>query len=280
MKKSKNKSLVMTFVFAIATIVLIGGLFVKCQKQTETEASQTLQQDCTEYSLQEVEYPLPEYAEVDVQSIHFVDDIKFDEESEGLSESLLKILKKEQEKFRCYGDVVVFYIISPSLYYLPKDIKNHDEYFNLIKGDGSEFNILKYTIGEYNEELRAFPIIKVEVPLEDELKKAQELIKESMPSSNSQSRTLSTTMSSSQANQFFDQFAALNCDSILQCPCLTFQYAKNGCEARAHYMKKLMEDAGYACEKIFAYPKSNSTYQRLNANSNAGCCADWYWHVA
>lgn len=61
--------------------------------------------------------------------------------------------------------------------------------------------------------------------------------------------------------------------------CIPFQYVKDGCYARAHYMKKLMEEKfGYTCQKLFSYAGANSNLA-VNA-SNLGCCVRWGYHVA
>lgn len=55
-------------------------------------------------------------------------------------------------------------------------------------------------------------------------------------------------------------------------PCITFQYKTDGCYARAHKMKQVLENTyGKTCDKIFAYGFMNS-----GCGSNYG----WKFHVA
>lgn len=78
----------------------------------------------------------------------------------------------------------------------------------------------------------------------------------------------------------FKYFQSLTC---IQNPCtdenicITFKYKTNGCFARAHWMKKIIEDdKNYFSDKIFSFG-------RLRANNNSACdkrCVNWGWHVA
>ena len=101
----------------------------------------------------------------------------------------------------------------------------------------SKYNILKYTLGEYDYEIGAYPIIRVELPKPAD----REWFERSYePIQTSAARTRSAvTMTLARARQFFTQFKNLSCATTLQCPCIPFQYAGDGCYARARYMRKL-----------------------------------------
>lgn len=59
--------------------------------------------------------------------------------------------------------------------------------------------------------------------------------------------------------------------------CLTFRFKKNGCNARAHWMVKLLEERfSYSAEKIFS---SGRLFAKNDGNCGASCIA-WGWHVA
>lgn len=61
-------------------------------------------------------------------------------------------------------------------------------------------------------------------------------------------------------------------------PCITFGYIKDGCFARAHKMKQIMESQyNYSCYKIFSYGQN---YQPTLRVSNGNCCVKWWYHVA
>lgn len=205
-----------TLVLALGVVLLIGGgIFITCQKEANVEVLDS-QQD------HGVEYPIPENAVVSLDDIHFVR--KGSEPWEGWFDTKGK------------GDPVSFG--GANLYYLPKDIKNYEYYRTLLQGDGiSKYNILKYTLGEYDYEIGGFPIIKVELPSKEERERLERSY-ESTPTSELGMRS-TTTMTLSRAKQFFAQFKNLSCAINLQCPCIPFQYAGDGCYARAHYMRKL-----------------------------------------
>jgi len=54
--------------------------------------------------------------------------------------------------------------------------------------------------------------------------------------------------------------------------CLTFQYATDGCNARAHKMKQLLNANGYNCQKHYIFGD-------LLASSGT-CCTPWVYHTA
>lgn len=161
-------------------------------------------------------------------------------------------------------------------YYIPKNIKGYDKYVKMIEENEGE--ILKVTLGDFTK--KGTPIIKVEIPDFQEKEKALIRIKESkeLPKNlETKSSKSSSNMSLSRATQFFNQFENLNCSSYNGNICIPFQYARDGCYARAHYMRKLIEDAGYSCKKIFACAMNSTP---LSANTKANCCVYWYYHVA
>ena len=247
MKKSWSVMLALGVV-----LLLAGGIFVACQKETGMTVEEVVQD-------QGVEYPIPENAIVSLDKIRLVE--KGADPWEGWFDTKGK------------GDPVSFG--GANFYYLPKDIKNYEYYRTLLQGDGvSKYNILRYTLGEYDYEVGGFPVIKVELPSQEERQRLERSY-EPIPNSELGMRS-TTTMTLSRAKQFFNQFKNLSCAVSSQCPCIPFQYAADGCYARAHYMRKLMADAGYESQKIFAYAASG----RLQAQTKAGCCQAWGWHVA
>jgi hypothetical protein len=59
-------------------------------------------------------------------------------------------------------------------------------------------------------------------------------------------------------------------------PVQTFAYKADGCYARAHEMRKVLEDNGYACGKLFIYASSTP----LAVSVSSSCCQTWSFHVA
>lgn len=59
--------------------------------------------------------------------------------------------------------------------------------------------------------------------------------------------------------------------------CIPFQYVVDGCYARAHKMRQIMENEfGYSCEKVFSYEGATG-YLAVDAGD---CCVYWWYHVA
>lgn len=59
--------------------------------------------------------------------------------------------------------------------------------------------------------------------------------------------------------------------------CIPFQYVVDGCYARAHKMRQILDDKyGYDCEKVFSY-EDPSAFLAVNTGE---CCVYWWYHVA
>ena len=270
MKKNTFKKGWITGLFSFGILIFLAiGSFASCQENVD----ETFIPEMGSKQDEGIEYPIPENARVEVENVHFAKYVYKD--------------FSEDNKVGEAGDIVD--MIGESTYYLPKDIKNHDEYARLIKGNGSndfrDFNILKVTIGYYNQHLGAFPIVKVELPSESEKRERVNWWNKSFSTSTKQpetraSKNLNMYMTLPKATEFFNRFWDLRCEKALMCPCLTFQFAANGCYVRAHYMRKIIEEEGYRCQKVFAYVNKYNRRPVLNADTRADCCVEWNWHVA
>jgi Glutaminase len=59
-------------------------------------------------------------------------------------------------------------------------------------------------------------------------------------------------------------------------PCIPFNYAVDGCFARAHKMRYIIEQRyGYCSEKVFSFGDL-----WVRASLSGGCCVSWWYHVA
>jgi Glutaminase len=59
-------------------------------------------------------------------------------------------------------------------------------------------------------------------------------------------------------------------------PCIPFEYVRDGCFARAHKMRQIINnDFGYCSEKVFSYGNLS-----VLATKWGGCCVGWVYHVA
>jgi hypothetical protein len=64
-------------------------------------------------------------------------------------------------------------------------------------------------------------------------------------------------------------------------PCIPFQYVRDGCYARAHKMRKIIDGRfGYCCEKVFSFANHNDDDLAVRADKWGGCCVTWWYHVA
>ncbi len=86
------------------------------------------------------------------------------------------------------------------------------------------------------------------------------------------------------AKEIFDTCATQSCNLGMPTsvtPCIPFQYVRDGCFARAHKMRYIIEQRFHYCsEKVFSYGINNSTTLAVRANKWGGCCVTWWYHVA
>ncbi|WP_262708735.1 MULTISPECIES: protein-glutamine glutaminase [unclassified Chryseobacterium] len=74
-------------------------------------------------------------------------------------------------------------------------------------------------------------------------------------------------------NSLFTQIKNQSCGtSTASSPCITFRFPVDGCYARAHKMRQILNNAGYECEKQFVYGNLRA--------STGTCCVSWVYHVA
>lgn len=85
------------------------------------------------------------------------------------------------------------------------------------------------------------------------------------------------------AKEIFDFCAGQSCHLGAPSvpPCIPFQYVRDGCHARAHQMRKIIDaEYGYCVEKVFSFANSGNDTLRVRANKWGGCCVAWWFHVA
>ena len=63
---------------------------------------------------------------------------------------------------------------------------------------------------------------------------------------------------------------------MMNSPLIPFSFAADGCYARAHKMRAILNQYGHECEKLFAFADDGF----LSTNAPSGCCVWWSWHVA
>lgn len=63
-------------------------------------------------------------------------------------------------------------------------------------------------------------------------------------------------------------------------PCIPFQYVIDGCFARAHKMRWIIEKHfGYCSEKVFSFATEGNHKLVVKADKWGGCCVEWWYHV-
>jgi len=63
--------------------------------------------------------------------------------------------------------------------------------------------------------------------------------------------------------------------------CIPFQYAYDGCYARAHKMCWILNNTfHYDTHKIFSFANAGSDMLSVHAQKWGGCCVTWWYHVA
>jgi hypothetical protein len=86
------------------------------------------------------------------------------------------------------------------------------------------------------------------------------------------------------AKQIFDFCAAQSCNlpGPFAIPhCIPFQYVRDGCYARAHKMRQIIETKyEFCCEKVFSFANQNDDTLAVRADKWGGCCVTWWYHVA
>jgi hypothetical protein len=84
------------------------------------------------------------------------------------------------------------------------------------------------------------------------------------------------------AVNIFNFCAAQRCiigPTVVQ-PCIPFQYVRDGCHARAHKMRDIIENRyGYCTQKVFSYGIAPNNLS-VRASKWGNCCVTWWFHVA
>jgi hypothetical protein len=138
-------------------------------------------------------------------------------------------------------------------------------------------------------------IVAVKAPSEDEIKafkeeKAQEQLAETVdaPTSGSRATLAGVVPDVATLNTIFTTLKNQGClaaGPILYGQCVPYQYVADGCYARAHKMRQIIEDTyGYTSYKVFnftdqclAVPGTLAVNATLWGNN---CCVRWWYHVA
>lgn len=168
-------------------------------------------------------------------------------------------LDKEDGKYK------VSFILSAQPYEI-KDTKENEAYISMIsqavKNESPVHIFLKANSNE---------IAKVEKATAEDVRYFKSVLtKEERGVTN---RLASVIPDLATLNSLFTQIKNQSCGtSTASSPCITFRYPVDGCYARAHKMRQILNNAGYECEKQFVYGNLRA--------STGTCCVSWVYHVA
>lgn len=168
-------------------------------------------------------------------------------------------LDKEDGKYK------VSFILSAQPYEI-KDTKENEAYISMIsQAVKNETPVQIFLKANSNE------IAKVEKATAEDIRYFKSVFtKEERGVTN---RLASVIPDLATLNSLFTQIKNQSCGtSTASSPCITFRYPVDGCYARAHKMRQILNNAGYECEKQFVYGNLRA--------STGTCCVSWVYHVA
>lgn len=171
-------------------------------------------------------------------------------------------IEKENGKYR------VSFIVTAQPYEI-KDTKENENFISMIsQAVRNESPIHVYLKSNSNE------IAKVESPTEEDIRFFKSaLTKEIRADKGATNKLASVIPDLATLNSLFTQIKNQSCGtSTASSPCITFRYPVDGCYARAHKMRQILNNAGYECEKQFVYGNLRA--------STGTCCVSWVYHVA
>ncbi|SDI21552.1 protein-glutamine glutaminase [Chryseobacterium jejuense] len=171
-------------------------------------------------------------------------------------------LDKEDGKYR------VSFILSAQPYEI-KDTKENEAFISMIseavKNESPVHIFLKANSNE---------IAKVESPTLEDIRFFKSVLTKEIKTEGSADRKLASVIPDlATLNSLFTQIKNQSCGtSTASSPCITFRFPVDGCYARAHKMRQILNNAGYECEKQFVYGNLRA--------STGTCCVSWVYHVA
>ncbi len=170
-------------------------------------------------------------------------------------------IQKENDSYR------VAFMISAQPFSI-KDTKENENFIAMIsQAVKSESPIHVFTKANTNE------IAKVEKATEADVRYFKSILTKEVKSDATTSKLASVIPNLATLNSLFTQIKNQSCGtSTASSPCITFRYPVDGCYARAHKMRQILNNAGYECEKQFVYGNLRA--------STGTCCVSWVYHVA
>ncbi len=90
-----------------------------------------------------------------------------------------------------------------------------------------------------------------------------------------------STLTEDELKKVFSHISSYSCNNIRRpydLPCIPFGYIEDGCFARAHAMRRIINRMGFECHKLFVYGSQKLEEEgKLKAGND---CTRWTFHVA
>lgn len=120
-------------------------------------------------------------------------------------------------------------------------------------------------------------IVKIGLPTPQEVKAYEDMFIPPATEKNAKSGAINATATFANytaVSNAFNYVNNLSCSSSNVTGCIPFAYIADGCYARAHAMKRAIENtySGKTCDKIFFIGRL--------VGKNSSCCTEWRYHVA
>jgi Glutaminase len=182
---------------------------------------------------------------------------------------------------------------TPLVHQFSSSSKNSTVFFNLLKDakeKGLPINVrvsdpqngfIEAVIAATPEQIKAFNDSKAEVEAAEEVENPETV-------SNGNRRLTGVIPNIATLNTIFNTLRNQGCRAagpILYGQCVPYQYVADGCYARAHKMRQIIEGTyGYTSYKVFNYadqcPASPGVLAVKATLWGNNCCVNWWYHVA
>jgi Glutaminase len=189
--------------------------------------------------------------------------------------------------------VTALFYETPLVHEFSSSLPNSTAYFNLLndaKTKGLPINVrvtdnrngkIEAVIAATPEQVKTYNESKAEVELAEEVENPETV-------SNSNRRLTGVIPNMTTLNNIFAALRNQCCKlagPYLYGQCVPYQYVADGCYARAHKMRQIIEGTyGYTSYKVFNYADQCPTFPGVLAVNatlwNNNCCVRWWYHVA
>ena len=171
-----------------------------------------------------------------------------------------------------YEDKMAYvnFVLSAQWYGMDLSVANRDKEIELINNSIKTETPLKITLKENSSE-----IVRIEEASPEIIEYYKTIYVKPEPEGLNKAAAALVSVIPNQATltTLFTKIKNSSCGaSTAPAICTTFRYAVDGCYARAHKSKQILETNGYSCRKQFVYGNLKA--------STGSCCVSWGYHVA